>query len=148
MKAEDALQLANAYTRKTFAGSGAQKGEKGDPGKDGKSAYQIWIDAGNVGDEAAFLESIKGKPGKDGAPGSKGDKGDKGDTGATGAAGKNGSDASVTKENIETVLGYTPADEKKVSQLSEEIVDLKNNSVSVTYDASTKTLNISSGSGG
>lgn len=123
MKAEDALQLANAYTRKTFAGSGAQKGEKGDPGKDGKSAYQIWIDAGNVGDEAAFLESIKGKPGKDGAPGSKGDKGDKGDTGATGAAGKNGSDASVTKENIETVLGYTPADEKKVSQLSEEVVD-------------------------
>lgn len=121
MKAEDALQLANAYTRKTFAGSGAQKGEKGDPGKDGKSAYQIWIDAGNVGDEAAFLESIKGKPGKDGAPGSKGDKGDKGDTGATGAAGKNGSDASVTTENIKTALGYTPADESKVSQLSEEI---------------------------
>lgn len=141
MKAEDALQLAKAYTRKTLAGGGAQKGEKGDPGKDGKSAYQIWLDAGNVGDEAEFLESIKGEPGKDGAPGSKGEKGDKGDTGATGAkgekgdtgatgqrgpAGENGSDASVTTENIKTALGYTPADETKVSQLSEDIKEISN----------------------
>lgn len=49
-------------------------------GNDGKSAYQIWLDAGNTGDEAAFLASLKGEAGaagKDGAPGKD----------ATGAAG-------------------------------------------------------------
>lgn len=111
-------------------------------GDDGKSAYQIWLDAGNIGDEAAFLASLEG------ATGAKGEPGEPGATGPQGPAGKNGSDASVTTENIKTALGYMPADEDAVSQLSEEIEDLKNDSVSVTYDASTKTLNISSGSGG
>lgn len=38
------------------------------PGADGKSAYQIWLDRGNKGDEQAFLNSLKGAtgaPGKD-----------------------------------------------------------------------------------
>ena len=38
------------------------------PGKDGESAYQIWLDRGNKGDEQAFLNSLKGAtgaPGKD-----------------------------------------------------------------------------------
>lgn len=77
--------------------------------------------------------------------GAKGDKGDKGDPGAAGAP---GSDASVTSENIKSALGFTPANEQTVSELSQEIVGLKNNAVAVTYDASTKTLNISSASGG
>lgn len=46
------------------------KGDKGDTGTDGKSAYQIAVDNGFDGDEAAWLESLKG---------AKGDKGDKGD---------------------------------------------------------------------
>ena len=29
-------------------------------GEDGKSAYQIWLDAGNKGTEEEFLESLKG----------------------------------------------------------------------------------------
>ena len=33
---------------------------KGKDGTDGKSAYQIWLDAGNVGTEADFLAWIKG----------------------------------------------------------------------------------------
>ena len=36
-------------------------------GADGKSAYQIWLEAGNEGTESEFLESLKGADGK-GAP--------------------------------------------------------------------------------
>lgn len=92
--------------KKNSGGSGS-----GIPGADGKSAYQIWLDAGNTGTEADFLASLKGEKGEKGATGAtgatgaKGDKGDtgaagatgpqgpqgeKGDTGATGAAGKDG----------------------------------------------------------
>ncbi len=38
--------------------------------------------------------------------------------------GKNGSDANVTPENIEKALGYTPAKQESVDDLSEKIVDL------------------------
>lgn len=43
--------------------------ESGALGKDGKSAYQIWLDQGNVGTVQDFLNSLKG---------AKGDKGDSG----------------------------------------------------------------------
>ena len=52
-----------------------------------------------------------GANGKDGAPGKDGKDGEpgpKGDTGATGPQGAPGSDASVTAENIQSALGYTP----------------------------------------
>lgn len=48
------------------------KGESGENGADGKSAYQIWLDAGNDGSEADFLASLKGEQG---IQGEKGDKG-------------------------------------------------------------------------
>lgn len=35
-------------------------------GAEGKSAYQIWLDAGNIGTEEDYLNSLKGKDGKDG----------------------------------------------------------------------------------
>ncbi len=44
----------------------------GGTGSNGKSAYQIWLDAGNTGSEADFLESLKGKDGTDGANGTDG----------------------------------------------------------------------------
>ena len=62
----------------------------------------------------------KGDKGDKGDTGAKGEKGDKGDTGAQGPAGQDGqqgpqgpagSDASVTKTNIESALGYTPAND-------------------------------------
>lgn len=43
--------------------SGYFKGQDGEDGQDGKSAYQIWLDKGNVGTEEDFLESIKGEKG-------------------------------------------------------------------------------------
>lgn len=44
----------------------------GVPGSDGKSAYEIWLELGNEGTEAKFLDSLKGP------------KGDKGNTGTPG----------------------------------------------------------------
>ena len=43
--------------------SGYFKGQDGEDGQDGKSAYQIWLDEGNVGTEEDFLESLKGEKG-------------------------------------------------------------------------------------
>ncbi|MBE6685780.1 MAG: SGNH/GDSL hydrolase family protein [Ruminococcaceae bacterium] len=40
--------------------------EGGDSGADGKSAYEIWLEQGNEGTEADFIESLKGKDGNDG----------------------------------------------------------------------------------
>lgn len=37
------------------------RGPEGQPGKDGKSAYQVWLDNGNTGSEADYLNSLKGK---------------------------------------------------------------------------------------
>lgn len=43
-----------------------EKGDKGDKGNDGKSAYQIWLEEGNIGSEQDFLNSLKGEKGDDG----------------------------------------------------------------------------------
>lgn len=44
-------------------------GTDGSNGTDGKSAYQIWLDEGNVGKELDFLESLTGEPGLGVEPG-------------------------------------------------------------------------------
>ena len=58
-----------------------QKGEQGERGKngiDGKSAYQLAVDRGFVGDEAAWLQSLKGANGASGAKGEQGERGQNG----------------------------------------------------------------------
>lgn len=57
--------------------SGAQ-GPVGIAGQNGKSAYQIWIDLGNVGTESAFLASLTGPTGATGSSGSNGSNGSNG----------------------------------------------------------------------
>ena len=42
------------------------QGKDGTSGSDGKSAYQIWLEAGNTGTEEDYLNSLKGKDGEDG----------------------------------------------------------------------------------
>ncbi len=112
------------------------KGEKGDTGAQG--------DTGATG--AQGIQGEKGDKGDTGAQGIQGEKGEKGDTGAAGADGysptatvtksgdtatitvtdksgtttaevKDGSDASVTAENIQSALGYTPAAEEGAYEL-------------------------------
>ena len=50
----------------------AMQGKDGYQGGDGKSAYQIWLDAGNTGTEADYLASLQGAPGQDGKKGEDG----------------------------------------------------------------------------
>lgn len=82
-------------------------GQKGDTGANGLSAYQIWLNQGNSGTEAAFLTSLKGKDG----------------TSATG--GVNATDV-LTKTNTTAytpVADYHPATKKYIDT---EITTLKN----------------------
>lgn len=48
----------------------------GSGGADGKSAYEVAVDNGFIGDEAAWLLSLKGEPGKEGDPGTPGENAD------------------------------------------------------------------------
>lgn len=52
-----------------------EQGERGQNGIDGKSAYQLAVDHGFVGDEAAWLRSLKGADGAAGIAGAKGEAG-------------------------------------------------------------------------
>ena len=52
-----------------------EKGENGSDGQDGKSAYQIWLDNGNTGTEAEFLNWLKGQDGINGSDGQDGENG-------------------------------------------------------------------------
>ena len=102
-------------------------GDTGDKGAQGKSAYDLWLEAGNVGTEADFLLSLKGNPGDTGPQGPKGDpgdtgpqgpkgdpgeagpqgpKGDPGDTGDKGAQGKSAYDLWLEAGNVGTEADF------------------------------------------
>ena len=51
------------------------QGPTGATGPTGKSAYQIWLDQGNSGNEATFIASLKGDKGETGLQGPEGDAG-------------------------------------------------------------------------
>ena len=99
-------------------GPKGDKGDTGDKGTDGKSAYQIAVDNGYVGNESTWVASLKGDKGDTGSqgpqgiqgeqgpkgdkgdPGLQGPQGDKGDTGSQGPKGDNGKSAyDVAVEN-------------------------------------------------
>lgn len=67
-------------------GSDGAPGAPGADGEDGASAYEIAVAAGFVGDQAAWLASLKGEQGDPGTPGA---------DGADGAPGADGSDAAL-----------------------------------------------------
>lgn len=66
-------------------------------GKDGKSAYEIAVEHGFVGDEQAWLDSLKGAQGEPGEPGKNGTNGAHG---AQGEDGKDGQDGAPGKDGI------------------------------------------------
>jgi len=84
-------------------------------------------------DEYAYISrtrtSIRGPEGAKGDTGEKGDKGDTGEVGPQGPEGpkgdpgENGSDASVTEANITAALGYTPANNKDVEKINNDLVN-------------------------
>ena len=65
--------------------------------------------------QAKASGEFDGAQGPAGPVGPQGPKGDTGDTGPQGTPGPAGSDANVTAENIQSALGYTPADSEDVS---------------------------------
>ena len=65
-------------------------GTTGDKGAQGKSAYDLWLEAGNVGTEADFLLSLKGETGPQGPKGGPGDPGETGPQGPQGDQGETG----------------------------------------------------------
>lgn len=67
--------LENKVQSGYFKGDKGDTGDPGQNGQDGKSAYQIWLDEGNVGTEEDFLESLKGENGQDGENGTDGHDG-------------------------------------------------------------------------
>jgi hypothetical protein len=82
-------------------------GEKGDKGDAGKSAYQVWLDAGNTGSVSVYLASLKGEKGD---TGEKGDKGEKGDTGIGVPIGGATGQQLVKKSNVDYDFEWqTPA---------------------------------------
>ena len=95
----------------------ASQGLQGPPGADGvigvdgKSAYEIWLDEGNVGTEQDFLDSLigaqgpQGIQGETGPQGPEGPQGAQGETGATGATGPAGPTAVSTDANNMATLG-------------------------------------------
>ena len=74
-------------TKKITVGLAIQ-GKDGHMGVDGKSAYQIWLEAGNTGTEEEYLASLKGADGEPGKEGAQGIQGPKGDDGYTPVKGK------------------------------------------------------------
>ena len=95
-KIEEVTELEEDLENKVE--SGYFKGEKGDTGEpgqdgtngvdgqdgaDGKSAYQIWLDEGNVGTEQDFLDSLRGEDGINGKDGKDGKDGVNGQDGYT-----------------------------------------------------------------
>lgn len=73
----------------------------------------------------------EGKQGPQGEPGPAGPAGADGKDGAQGPAGPAGSDAAVTATNIQAALGYKPASEAAVSQLSEKKIDKQQGAANV-----------------
>lgn len=64
-------------------------------GETGKSAYEIWIDNGNYGDEQNFFQWTIGPQGPQGIQGEKGAQGAVGDKGIQGPPGENGKDGAT-----------------------------------------------------
>ena len=102
----DATQRKYVDSGASATGPQGPTGPKGDTGATGARGEQ-----GPKGDTGAA-----GPQGEIGPQGPQGPKGDKGDKGEQGIPGKDGSDATVTAENIQSALGYTPADSAALSR--------------------------------
>ena len=131
-------------------GEQGPKGDKGDKGADGKSAYQIAVDNGYVGNESAWVASLKGDKGDTGAQGPKGiqgergPKGDKGDPGLQGPKGDQGNDGftpiiTFNNEKTEmTVRGKTTTDKVDFKKITENVVAQTINNSLVTVNVLTQ----------
>ena len=92
-------------------------GLNGANGADGLSAYEIWLAAGNIGNESDFLASLIGAPGAQGEAGPEGQQGPEGPQGEAGADGADGA-AGLSAYEIWLGLGNTGTEEDFIAYLS------------------------------
>ncbi len=118
------------------------------PGPSGRSAYDLWLDAGNSGTIDDFLTSLRGERGPAGAdgadghagapgqPGPKGDPGAKGNTGPAGPAGADATNAQVAAA-VSTYLAANPPATAKLRYASKSLPALSvgSSDVALTWDA-------------
>lgn len=84
-------------------GADGRDGTNGKDGVNGKSAYEIWLDEGNVGTEQDFLNSLKGADGRDGINGQNGKDGINGTNGQDGYTPVKGTDYWTNADKAEIV---------------------------------------------
>ena len=124
-KLQDATNKALAQAKQ----SGEFDGADGAPGQDGITP--------TIGDNGNWYlgDTDTGKP-------SRGEEGPQGPRGPQGEPGPAGSDAAVTAENIQSALGYTPANSNEVGQIKEDLSnkvdDVQVNGESVVADGVAK----------
>lgn len=81
------------------------QGEQGLPGVDGKSAYELWLDSGNVGSEAEFMEALRGPAGAKGDQGIQGVAGPQGIQGIPGLKGDAGEAGAIGPQGPQGIQG-------------------------------------------
>ena len=124
------------------------KGDTGDPGQDGedgddgKSAYEVWLDEGNVGTEEDFLESLKGENGVDGHDGVDGQDGQDGRTPVKGTDYWTTQDKQEIVTDVETDLQPTITAIQNTANTAVSLAKLANQAKSYpTYQAFINYLN-------
>ena len=85
-------------------------------GENGKSAYDLWLEAGNSGTVEQFLESLKGENGTNGENGAQGPQGEQGPQGPAGPAGPQGGTLAADCNHVfvEHVLEYATCSQASV----------------------------------
>uniref|UniRef100_UPI004047E478 beta strand repeat-containing protein n=1 Tax=Algoriphagus sp. TaxID=1872435 RepID=UPI004047E478 len=126
---EFSLISKQEFTAVPFALFSVNSGATDSESTQGKSAYQFWIDLGNVGSEQDFINSLKGPigatgpagtigpAGVSGAAGPQGPTGSTGITGTTGPAGTTGSNG-LSAYQIWLGLGNTGTENNFIASLT------------------------------
>lgn len=120
-------------------------GIDGQDGADGKSAYQIWLEEGNVGTEQDFLDSLKGADGIDGKDGKDGVDGKDGTNGQDGYTPIKGTDYWTTADKAEIVQDTIQDLQPTLSSNLQTAKDYTDNQIArdfknISYDNTTATF--------
>ena len=99
-------------------GAQGERGENGADGQDGKSAYEIAVEQGFIGDKAAWLLSLKGERGEQGLQGLQGIQGVAGQDGAQGLPGERGAQGERGIQGLPGKDGAKGADGKSAYEVA------------------------------
>lgn len=131
-------------------------GKDGTDGQNGLSAYETWLSLGNIGSEADFIASLKGRNGTDGKDGENGKNGTDGKNGENGTDGFSpvavvssfGSTITITITDISgtTNVSFCAPDQAQLDAITQSVAAL--HSVDISLESRIAALEASSGGGG